>query len=322
MTGPADGSSNHGAKGSLPIRPRPRWPGLIGVLLLAGCSSQPKSHVAARHDAGLSLAPDPATTANRIAVVFADRRLEPAGCRFEWRRNGNLIYDASTDGLDPTFFSKNDEITVTVSAPGSGNAPARNLSASVTVVNTPPKITSATLVPSTETGAAELKVNVESVDPDRDLLTYTYRWFKNNVPIESATGSSLSLSRVSRGDQVAAEVVAHDDVSASAAVRTQPFSVNNRPPVFTSQPIAPTQRDLVFQYHAVANDPDGDPLRYALVSGPTGMNVDPDGTTTWTLPTGEDRQGGFPVSLSATDSKGGVATQDFTIQLTPLPAKK
>jgi hypothetical protein len=316
--------SNFGSSsgtGSELRRPQPGWLGLIGVLLIAGCSNRAGTHAAlAQHDPGLSLAPDPANSSSRIAVVFADERIHADQCRFEWRRNGGVIYDAVSDGLDPTNFSKNDEITVAVTTTDPGSGATKTLRAKVVVENSPPKIVSATLSPVTESGTAEIRANVEAVDPDHDTPTYTYRWFKNDAVVDNATGATLPMSGVARGDRVTVEVVAHDDVSASAPVRTQPFSIDNRPPVFSSQPMAPSPRDVSFQYHATATDPDGDALRYSLASGPDDMRVDPDGTVSWTLPTGDQRKGDFPVRLRATDSKGGEATQDFTIHLEPAPA--
>jgi hypothetical protein len=296
---------------------------LAGALALGGCSGQGSgsARVADHRGGALRLAPDPANTASRISVAFRDAGLQSAPCRFEWRRNGNVIADAGTDGLDPSRFSKNDVIAVTVTAPAPSGGKARTLQAEVRVVNTPPKLTGANLATSTASGAPVLQANVECADPDGDVPSYDYRWFKNGAPVDDLTGASLPLTRLARGDRVVVEVVARDDVSSSTPLRSDPYTVGNRPPQFSSQPNAPRSSDASFEYQAVAKDPDGDPLQYELVSGPAGMTVDPGGIVHWSLPSGTLRRGAFPVRIRATDSKGGEATQDFTIRLDPPPAK-
>ena len=311
--------------GARPAPPRPARRGVLalaGMLLLGGCSGGGGGKVADNATAGLRLSPNPATSATRIAVVFADDRMRAENCRFEWRRNGSVIADANSNGLDPSQFKKHDQITVIASVVDPSIGKVRKLDGSVEVHNTPPRLTNVTLTTSTASGTPVLESHVECADPDGDVPSYTYRWFKNNDLLDRADGPSLPLSRFGRGDQVVLEVVAHDDESASLARRSDPFTLANRPPEITSQPITPTVRDMVFQYHLVATDPDGDALHYELVTGPPGMTVDAAGNVTWELPKGDARHGAAPVRIRATDGKGGEATQDFTIQLDPPPAKQ
>jgi len=65
----------------------------------------------------------------------------------------------------------------------------------------------------------------------------------------------------------------------------------------------------------VASDPDGDPLRYQLVSGPLGMSIDAQGMVHWSLPPPESRAGEYAVKIQAADPNGGQAVQEFTLRL-------
>jgi hypothetical protein len=325
MNAPSDGPTASRTWSRVLIRCRP-WRGLLvlaGALVLGGCSGQGGGSVrlANHREGAVRLAPDPANTASRIAVVLQDAGLRPADCRFEWRRNGIVIAGAGTDALDPSRFSKNDEIAVTVTAPDPAGGTTRTLKAKVRIVNTPPKLTGASLAISTASGAAALQAIVECADPDGDVPAYAFRWFKNGTPIDDASGANLPLTGFVRGDRVVVEVVARDEVSSSTPLRSDPHTVGNLPPRFSSQPVTPGPGSVTFEYQASANDPDGDPLRYELVSGPPGMTVDPAGMVYWTLPAGVSRRGSFPVRIRATDSRGGAATQDFTIPLDPPPAR-
>ncbi len=76
-----------------------------------------------------------------------------------------------------------------------------------------------------------------------------------------------------------------------------------------------TQRDLPPQqyvYDVEAVDPDGDPLTYSLVTGPSGMGIDPDtGLVTWDV-TSTDL-GQHDVTVRVDDDGGLFDTQSFTI---------
>jgi RHS repeat-associated protein len=63
----------------------------------------------------------------------------------------------------------------------------------------------------------------------------------------------------------------------------------------------------------VASDPNGDPLTYHLDAFPAGMTIDARGLITW-IPQA-DQLGPKDAKLRVDDGRGGVATQDFTINV-------
>ena len=88
---------------------------------------------------------------------------------------------------------------------------------------------------------------------------------------------------------------------------------HNAEPVITSSPTLSGEAGVAWSYSIVATDPDGDPLSYALVSGPSGFAVDnASGLATWTPGAG----GSYPVTVQASDGQGGKAEQAFTITVT------
>ncbi len=102
----------------------------------------------------------------------------------------------------------------------------------------------------------------------------------------------------------------------------------NSAPEFISQPPSEAVAGDLFEYQALATDPDGGVLNYLLLSGPQGMTLDrSSGLVSW-QPTSTNRVTNS-VILQAYDSRGGSATQRFTITLSggnhapefaPLPA--
>ena len=276
------------------------------ALLVAGCSAAGgQRQASAHHGGGLHLAPDPAAAFTNIAVVFDDAWLDPAKCRYEWRRNGALISNASTSSLTPASFTRGDRIGVVVSFPDSAGRPGRTLQAETRVVNTPPHVLRASLLLTTASGMAEIQSSVECADPDGDHPTCEYQWYRNGTLVEGLAGANVPASSFGRGDRAQVEVVASDGESKSPPLRSEALVVDNRPPQFTSQPTSPRPTDDAFRYQAVATDPDGDALHYELVHGPLGMAVDGNGTVYLALPMGAQREGDFAVGLKATDPAGG-----------------
>ena len=81
-----------------------------------------------------------------------------------------------------------------------------------------------------------------------------------------------------------------------------------------SQPVTTAVADEIYQYQVEAHDPDGVVLTYLLLDGPEGFNVDGDtGLVTWS--TTGDSPAEAPVHLRVYDTRGGYATQEFTIDV-------
>lgn len=90
------------------------------------------------------------------------------------------------------------------------------------------------------------------------------------------------------------------------------LGVPNRPPAFTSIPELEATIGREYVYPSTAADPDNDTLTFSLVSGPTGLTIDPQtGRVTWT-PT-STQVGNFPVAIRVSDGRGGTAEQSYTI---------
>jgi hypothetical protein len=293
--------------------------GLAGLLVIAcsltttGCLPALGKHAVIVRG-GVRLSPDPAFANARIAAVLGESVQDPSHCRFEWRRNGTVIDGVSARELEPSRFARGDRISVRVIPPVTGNhSPA--LTAETTVENSPPSITRVGIASESAAAGPELRAHVDCVDADGDPPGFEYSWFRNGVSIEGARDENLPATGFTRGDRITVTVVARDGRVESPPASSEPFVIENRAPAFSSQPAAPRAGDSVYEYHAVALDPDGDPLRYELVSGPQGMSVGSNGQLLWAIPTGDLRQGDHPVSIRATDSNGGQAVQQFTIRL-------
>ncbi len=90
----------------------------------------------------------------------------------------------------------------------------------------------------------------------------------------------------------------------------------NRPPVFTSDPVLQVEQGLRYRYNASAYDPDRDTLSYDLLVRPEGMAVVAStGVVVWQPRT--EQVGVHDVTLRVSDGRGGVDLQSFQITVSP-----
>ncbi len=71
---------------------------------------------------------------------------------------------------------------------------------------------------------------------------------------------------------------------------------------------------VLFSYQVTAEDPDGDPLTFALLVGPPGMTIDPQGgLIEWWVTSKE--LGVHDVTVEVTDGQGGSDSQSFQVEI-------
>lgn len=297
----------------------PKAAGLLALACIAAAGCAPSGGrfdaTAAGARSGVRLSPEPAFASARLAVDFAGPAPGPGAVRIEWRRNGVVIDGASAATLEPSHFARGDVVSVHVFVPLAGGSGARELADAVKIANSAPRIASVGILQEQGVSGAELRASVECVDADGDVPRFEYAWSADGEPLEGMAGPAVPASAIARGRRVAVSVIARDDELASPPATSEPFLLENHAPVFASAPAAPRPGDATFEYQAVATDPDGDALHYALALGPDGMTIGPRGDVRWVLPAGETRRGEFAVRLRAADPFGGEAVQAFTIRL-------
>ena len=99
------------------------------------------------------------------------------------------------------------------------------------------------------------------------------------------------------------------------------FGKLNQPPEITTLPDIEALADRPYVYDVDAIDPDDDPVSFSLLAAPAGMAIDATtGVITW-APTANDI-GDYDVLVEATDGRGGVATQRYTLSVIAPPPNR
>ncbi|MCK7592298.1 Ig-like domain-containing protein [Pseudomarimonas salicorniae] len=181
--------------------------------------------------------------------------------------------------------------------------------------NRPPEIVSAPVTAATE--GQRYEYDVEATDSDNDVLGFALLNAPSGMSIDPQSGLITWVPEARHLGEQGVVVSVNDGRGGTAE---QAFTIvvapssSNRPPVITSAAPGEVTPGATFVYQLTAEDPDGDPLSFLLVSGPAGMSVAPDtGRVEWMAPA--DLSGSTAVTLRVEDGRGGSAEQRFTLQV-------
>ncbi|WP_046225224.1 choice-of-anchor A family protein [Vibrio sp. ECSMB14106] len=154
------------------------------------------------------------------------------------------------------------------------------------------------------------------VDLDNDPLRYQLDEGPVGMAVSNSGVLTWSVTENDVGDHYVS-VSVFDSVGNSD---TQKFNLTvkylgeSQPPVLTSLPKLRARTESVYLYQVVASDPDGDALRYRLLSAPEGMGISQSGLVQWLA---NNKQIGLQdVELEVSDLTGKAVTQRFAIEVT------
>ena len=171
--------------------------------------------------------------------------------------------------------------------------------------NDPPELTRAELV--NEGGG--LRIAAEAMDKDGDPVQLRYSWMVNDQVVSDKD----TLPGFKSGDSVIGTVTPNDG-KVDGAPKSFFKKIGNAPPHITQN--QPQFDDPTWTYQVQATDPDGDPLEFKLLKGPSGMNIDPKtGLVTWNTGSATGR---YTATVQVSDGKGGVSEQTLEVTLSEV----
>lgn len=174
----------------------------------------------------------------------------------------------------------------------------------------------------------QLYASWSSEDKESGIVEYQYRILRDSISgvvvrnwtstgtIAYVTAGGLSLEN---GKKYFFAVQAKNGAGLwSTAGNSDGITVQlNHDPVITSTPVTAAVVGKSYQYDVNASDQDGDTLVYALTEKPSGMVIQTaTGLITWTPQVAH--VGSVPVTIKVSDSKGGSATQRYSIVVTSV----
>ncbi len=178
-----------------------------------------------------------------------------------WYQDG-VLSDASITDTLPAAATTRGEVWTARAVPNDGVMDGVAGEASVTIVNTPPTITSLALTPDPLRTDDMAVAVLEVYDADGDDVTYSWGW-KVNDRVEYSFHGTLSGVNFDRGQTVHLTVLPSDAESDGAEATTELTVVNTAPEpptvVATESPIE-GMNDIYCQVTEPADDADDDPV--------------------------------------------------------------
>jgi hypothetical protein len=257
---------------------------------------------------------EPYIQAELSAVVQCqDPDKDPITNQYQWVKNGEEIVGENSYTLKNGKLKKGDLIQVRVT-PSDGKVNGTPfLSAPVKVINSPPLIQEVRIEPKMAYANDHLKVSVRCSDGDGDTVDYTYQWELNGVILSEDKNGVLERGQFKKGDSIIVTVTPDDSESIGKTIKSEPVIIANSPPIITSSPPNKTEGNI-YTYQVMANDPDNDPIIFALKTAPKGMEIDKKtGLISWEIRKGD--QGTSLIEIEASDSEGAKSFQKYTLSI-------
>ena len=207
---------------------------------------------------------DPTETSTLTATPQGAADADPGDTvsfSYLWSVNGQSAGSSAT--ISGTDFDKGDTIDVEVTPSDGTDAGVAVQSNTVTVLNTPPQITSATLSPNPAYTASTLTPVIDGwLDPDpADSPTYTYQWWLNTTT-DAGQGATLGSSSFVKNDELMVEVTPIDGAASGAMVSSNSLVIANTVPTAPVVGLTPNSAtvsdDLVCSLTSPSSDPDVD----------------------------------------------------------------
>ncbi len=281
----------------------------------------------------LTVANTPPTVASATvdpAVIYTDSILSCVGGEYldadgdtegtpeiQWVVNTLLV--ATGDTVDSSLFEKGDQVVCWV-IPNDGTEDGPMVASdSVTVSNTAPSFTGATLSTTAPVEGDTLAVTTQGgVDLDGDTILNSVVWSINGIFMPTGIQATLNSSFFAKGDTVYALVSPNDGVELGVAVQSDTAVVANTAPEVTAVSIAPALElytDSIVNPVVTSTDVDGDTVTYTVSWSVNGVVVDTGGSSVLYGDLFFSR--GDSISLEVTPSDG-VATGNPVSMTSPV----
>jgi len=233
--------------------------------------------------------------------------------QYQWIKNNEEMTGEKNNALKGGVFKKGDLLQVRVT-PSDGKVNGTPfLSPEVKILNSPPVIQEVGIEPKVAYVTDRLKANVKGFDLDGDFIYYTYQWEKNGVVLNEERGETLGEGRFIKGDSIVVILTPDDREILGAPKKSEPLIISNSPPLILSSPPTSIEKATYF-YQVKANDPDSDPITFALKSSPKGMEMDKKtGLIRWEIR--KEDKGTHSVEIEISDDSGAKNIQRYSLTI-------
>ncbi len=176
------------------------------------------------------------------------------------------------------------------------------------------------LTPAPLTASVDLTAEPVMAKQAPENVTFEYRWYVNDKPVEEADGPTLSRENYRKKQWVFCEARATSKDRSGPWLHSKFVRVVNMPPQLEASPMEGFSVPGDVTYQVSASDPDNDPLSYELLSPlDQGIVLDPNtGLLTWKIDVETVKRLGetIEIQFAVKDDEGKKTTGSVTLHLT------
>lgn len=215
--------------------------------------------------ASVAITPDPGRTGDDLTAspgTVVDPDGDEVSVGYTWTVNGSAAGSGAT--LSASRTKKGDVVAVTAT-PSDGAKTGTPVVGTLTIANTAPTISTATLSPSPLRTRDEAAVSWAASDVDGDSVSATITWAVDGT--SAGTGDTLGWTWFERDEEVEASIVVSDGIDSSAPTVVSVTVANSAPtsPSVAVSPAYPQEDDdLRCTIATPSKDDDGDTLTYTI----------------------------------------------------------
>lgn len=249
----------------------------------------------------------------RALVRYSDPDQDQVMLEYRWLVDGKVVQEGGKESLPGSEVAAGSEIGLMVRARDAEHigdwVPAKPVKVEAPEV----KILKAWIEPAEPTKSSTLEAKVDAGDEDVSSLDLYYRWWVNGKAVADVSEAYLEGDYFHHGDLVAVEVSTDSEFGLRQTKGSGSVQILDQSPEIKSS-MSFESDGIRFLYQIEAEDPDDDPLTYALDKGPAGMTVAPKtGLVSWTPNQGQ--AGTYEVQVSVSDGAGGKHSQIGEVSL-------
>jgi hypothetical protein len=214
------------------------------------------------------ITPDPAYADDELTcawIGYSDPEGDPDETVPDWYIGGTFA--ASGETLSGGF-AKGDVVTCSV-VPFDGADYGSGMSASTTIINRAPEVTSVEISPAAPNTDDDLVAVVTTFDVDGDAVDLDYVWTQDGSTSSASVSDTVAYSDTARDQEWSVTVTPDDTEDAGDAVTSGPVVISNTEPTTPVVAIAPSSPvtetdDLYCEVLTDSSDADGDSVSYAF----------------------------------------------------------
>ncbi len=262
----------------------------------------------------LSFRPEAPSAGDEIELVIEARAPggNPLTTHVAWYVNDALQREGARPRFDTAGLRWGDKIHAVVQV-SDGTAEEERTSPVLVLGNARPRVLELRFLPPVPLGTQATTVQATVEDAEGEPVTMSYEWWLDGERLADVSGPTLEAGRLRRQQRLRVRAAASDARGAGTWAESGEIVVGNAQPLIRSEPVLELSGPRQYEYAVQASDPDGDrPLRYQLVEGPDGMEIDlVSGQLSWHVPS--DADGSIPVEIQVSDPHGGSVRQRWEL---------